>query len=349
MPLARLLRWLQLPLDFWMVGIGSWFLSATTLVTLASQPLSLAVWLAVPGALLLSAVCGSSRYLVRGRALAPERRWVTLGVLGATSLVAGGVLSAVTSGVWLAAAQGPDSPRAPLVLFGSGAFFYLAAALYYAARQAENAASAAEQQSLSSSLRTREAELTALSAKVNPHFLFNSLTSIAALTTRDPEGARRMSLDLAALLRDRLGEHSEFVTLEHELETVRLYLGIERVRFAERLRVREAIQAEVLDLPVPKLILQPLVENAIKHGIAGSDDGGEVLVSAELMGTSLQLRVESPLERVGRERPAPSGQGQRLVRGRLEALYAGRASCEFAASDDRYVARLILPTELAAP
>ncbi len=127
-----------------------------------------------------------------------------------------------------------------------------------------------------------EAQLRALRAQINPHFLFNALTTIGYLIRTSPDRALDTLMKLTDLLRRVLRSTDEFVTLGEELKLIESYLDIERERFEERLRVRVSVPAELLNIRLPSLLIQPLVENAIKHGIAPSRSGGEVSISARL-------------------------------------------------------------------
>ncbi len=127
-----------------------------------------------------------------------------------------------------------------------------------------------------------EAELRALRAQLNPHFLFNALTTIAQLVEEAPNRALDTIMRLTSLLRGVLRSEGEYTTLGRELEIVESYLEIEQARFEQRLRVRVAVPAHLRTLRVPPLVLQPIVENAVKHGIGPRADGGEVVVSSRL-------------------------------------------------------------------
>jgi signal transduction histidine kinase len=127
-----------------------------------------------------------------------------------------------------------------------------------------------------------EAQLSALRAQINPHFLFNALTTIGYLVQTAPDRALDTILRLTALLRGVLRSTAEFVTLHDELELIEAYLDIERARFEERLRVRVDIPPELLGAKIPAFVIQPIVENAIKHGIAPSRKGGDVIITASV-------------------------------------------------------------------
>jgi two-component system LytT family sensor kinase len=177
-----------------------------------------------------------------------------------------------------------------------------------------------------------EAELRALRAQLNPHFLFNALTTVGHLIQTAPPRALETLLRLTTLLRAVLRSEGEFTTLGREMEMVAAYLDIERARFERRLRATLDIPKGLANLRVPPLVLQPIVENAVKHGISPQLDGGDVVVSARLDRSSgaaqLVLRVtdtgagatEEELRR-GRE----IGVGLRNVERRLACQYGDEA------------------------
>lgn len=140
----------------------------------------------------------------------------------------------------------------------------------------------------------RDAQLKLLRYQLNPHFLFNTLNSVVALIGADrSRDGRDMLLRLSTFLRFTLEDEGEpMVSLERECKALRLYLEIEQVRFADRLQVELDFEPRAMSLAVPSLLLQPLVENAIKHAIARSESGGTIRVSARIDGAHLQLRVE---------------------------------------------------------
>jgi hypothetical protein len=170
-----------------------------------------------------------------------------------------------------------------------------------------------------------EAELRALRAQINPHFLFNCLNSLRHLIGASPERAQAMVTSLADLLRYSLdADRSDLAPLSAELRVVDEYLDLERVRFEERLRVERAIDPAALAVPVPTMLLQSLVDNAIKHGIAELIDGGVIRVEAAVTNGELTLRVRN----TGTLRPPAdkTGRGLQNARDRLRLLYDGSAS-----------------------
>jgi hypothetical protein len=167
-----------------------------------------------------------------------------------------------------------------------------------------------------------KAQLQSLRTQLQPHFLFNTLHAISSLMDEDVRAARRMIARLADLLRTTLdtGDQQE-VSLLRELETLQLYLDIERERFSDRLRIELDVRADVLEARVPSLLLQPLGENAVRHGIAPLQRGGRILVSAAREAGSLSLTVEDDGAGALGERAPREGVGLRNTRARLERLY----------------------------
>jgi LytS/YehU family sensor histidine kinase len=177
--------------------------------------------------------------------------------------------------------------------------------------------------------RTR-AELVALRAQINPHFLFNALNTIRYFVRTDSEAARRLLLDLSEVFQRAL-RSEEFVSLQDELDYVASYLALEEARLGERLQVEWTVEVEDgLEQPVPTLILQPIVENAVVHGVAKKSAGGTVRITAERVGEDLMLRVEDDgpgIEPTKLAQMLTSGQetgtsiGLHNVDGRLRALH----------------------------
>jgi len=171
-----------------------------------------------------------------------------------------------------------------------------------------------------------EAELRALRAQINPHFLFNSLNTVADLIVRDPARAETMTLRLASVFRHVLAHSSRpLTTIRDEIEFLRAYLYIEEARFGDRLRVEFAVDQGVAAEEVPSLILQPLVENALKHGLGPKPGPGHLSISARFEGNCLLLRVEDDGIGLGIRRES-SGLGLTNVAERLNTLYQDRAS-----------------------
>jgi LytS/YehU family sensor histidine kinase len=188
-----------------------------------------------------------------------------------------------------------------------------------------------------------EAELRALRAQINPHFLFNALTTIGYLIQQTPSRALKTLLTLTTLLRSVLRSEGEFTTLGRERELIDCYLRIERERFEERLEFTLDIPEALCGLSVPSLIVQPLVENAVKHGIAGARHGGTVTVRATL-DHDLRIMVRNTGAPLGARRGSGPGVGLDNVTRRLEHYYGVDASLTVSQdADGATVAELRLP------
>jgi two-component system sensor histidine kinase AlgZ len=311
----------------------------------------LALATAVPLSIAYGFLCLSSWYVAAG---SPIDRAGRLRIAATASIAA-----FMSSAIWLLIGRGwlgviasfggianvsvAFRAAAP-TMFGFGYLLYLLAmAVSYFAAAFERSRSA-ERRALETEVLAREAELRALRAQIDPHFLFNSLQSISALTAVDPAAARRMCLLLADFLRDTLALGArERIPLSSELAIARRFLAIEQVRFGDRLRVEVTADAAGQCL-VPPLVLQPLVENAVTHGIAHVLDGGVVRIAAERGAALLLIRIENPCDR---DRPAGRGAGVGLanVRARLRTLYGTDAALRTEEKDGRFIANIELPVE----
>lgn len=213
--------------------------------------------------------------------------------------------------------------------------YLLSVALHYALLAFESSRQA--------ELLSREAELKALKAQVNPHFLFNCLNSISALTATDPAKAREMCIRLSEFLRSslRLGERTS-IPFAEELLLTRTYLEVEQVRFGAKLRVSQDFDAGCADCEVPPLLVQPLVENAIKHGIAMLVEGGEISIVGRRLPRFVSVVVENPFDP---DSPATrrNGFGLISVRNRLHARYGNTARMDIQVENQRYRVALTLP------
>src|SRR5215470_17274325 len=257
--------------------------------------------LTVPLCLLYAFVCLSSWYVCR---LAPLRLRTVESVLTihvAASVVASFLwiliaraLVVALSGLKLFAGSREHLARATGLLFGLGVVFYLLTVAMHYVLLASEASRQAEEREAQARILAREAELRALKAQVNPHFLFNSLHSISALTSIDGAKAREMCVLLSAFLRSTLGlSEKGSIPFEEELRLARGYLAIEKVRFGDRLGVEEEIDAACASIAVPPLLLQPMVENAVIHGIANLIEPGFIRNSAQRAEGALVIAVEN--------------------------------------------------------
>ena len=201
----------------------------------------------------------------------------------------------------------------------------------------------------------KEAELRALKSQVNPHFIFNALNSLRALIEEDPRRARQAVTQLANLLRYSLQSGQlETVPFEDELRVVNDYLALEQVRHEERLRLRLDVAPETLQLPIPPLLLQTLVENAVKYGISMRPEGGEIAIIARREHGSLRLQVTNPgvlASAPARVRPPGESTGLGLANAahRLRLLFGDRASLQLRVGlPGHVVAEAIIPLPAAS-
>lgn len=191
-------------------------------------------------------------------------------------------------------------------------------------------------------------ELQALKMQLQPHFLFNTLNGIATLVDGDSKSARDMIVKLSDLLRTALNTDSpDLVSLENEIGFVKEYLDLERMRFGSRLNVEWTVPPSTHELLVPQMILQPLVENAIRHGVSSAREGGWVAVEAVQKNGRLEIQVRNS---VGDKTPGGTGVGLRNTEARLRYLYSGDASLRLTVSDDHTAtASLTLPALRSQP
>jgi LytS/YehU family sensor histidine kinase len=235
------------------------------------------------------------------------------------------------------------------ILFGAGFLFYLLAVSSSYVILSLETSREAEARAMETSVLAREAELKALKAQVNPHFLFNSLNSISALTSIDPARARQMCILLAEFLRMTLGlGEKNGITLSEELSLLERFLAIEKVRFGARLEMQEEIQEESKSVVVPPLILQPLVENAVVHGIANLPEGGRVRLRSNCEDGLLSIVMENTFD-PDATALRRSGMGLANVRRRLEARYGNRASLRVATEAQTFRVTLSLPIDSGEP
>jgi two-component system sensor histidine kinase AlgZ len=186
------------------------------------------------------------------------------------------------------------------------------------------------------------AQVEALQARIRPHFLFNSMNTVAALIRVDPDAAERTVEDLSELFRAALGQHATSDgTLGEELALVERYLSIEQLRLGARLRVRRELDDLPADFPLPRLLLQPLVENAVRHGIQPLREGGEVTLRGHRNGDGVHIEIINPMPAT----PPTAGNGHGLdsVRRRIAYRYGAKAVVQAGPQDDRFVVALQLP------
>ncbi|MCE3261286.1 MAG: sensor histidine kinase [Pseudoduganella sp.] len=318
---------------------------------LGNEPPLRAMLFAVPVTLLFSVGAGFSAYYMCKANPLRERSPVVILVSTLTAAICAGFFWVFLMGVWNGAAESFGAqgvaarPQLTALLFSLGVLMYgLLATLNYLFAEFVRARQA-EQRELESKLMARNAELRMLRTQIDPHFLFNSLNSISALTSIDAKRARDMTQRLSDFFRQSLGiEAQGKITLEEEVRLVGHFLAIEKVRFGARLGVEQAVDEAALPCLLPPMILQPLVENAVKHGIGGLPEGGMVRIDARREGSLLKISVENDTDP---DTPPRKGNGIGLVnvRERLAAAYGHQSSVHCTHENNRYRVALTLPAE----
>jgi sensor histidine kinase YesM len=228
---------------------------------------------------------------------------------------------------------------------GTGVFIYgLIILTYYLFVSLSNLSEKNAKEARLESL-VKETELKMLRSQINPHFLFNSLNSISSLTITDPEKARDMVVKLSEFMRYALSRKDEQpVSLQNELENLRLYLDIEKVRFGNKLTTEEIIETNCLDFKIPVLLLQPLYENAVKHGVYESTESVRIITQVKIIDGYIEIIISNNYD------PAPSlrrgtGTGLLNVTRRLELFYGNKASIKTSKENGIYTVTLYIPTE----
>lgn len=307
----------------------------------------------VPTTVAYALACLSTWYLCRVFPLESDASvWRALPVHALASALASGIWGITVSG-WarlidrLAGDIGAvrvQADRGPALFLLGMLLYSLATAVHYLLIAVE-ASRDAERRALKLNLAAREAELRALRAQIDPHFMFNSLHSISALTTTDPVAARRMCLLLADFLRDtlRLGAHQR-ISLAEEFALAEQFLAIEQIRFGSRLRVERRAAEDVGTCLVPPLILQPLVENAVVHGVSQLVEGGTIHMTACRTTGLLTISLENPCDP---ERLRSRGVGLDVLRRRLAAQCGIADVVHVAEGVGRYRVELRLPVVTA--
>jgi two-component system sensor histidine kinase AlgZ len=321
-------------LNFDRVKLGLYAVGAWTAVALLLSVtlLGKSILSALPPSLLLGLIALAARYNCRAM---PLRRTLFSRVL-ATHVGAG----VAAASLWVLAWRATTGIA---LTFGVGIAIYESAVIVHYLTLELEASRAAEEAALRYQVLAREAELKAFKAQVDPHFLFNSLNAVAALCGSRPEDARQMAQLMADFFRMtlRIGSQDR-ITLSEEIDLVSRYLAIEKVRFGARLATKIEVDEAAGRCLVPPLLLQPLVENAVRHGIASVVDGGTIDIAANADNGLLRIRIENPADP---DRPQPRGEsiGLQNARGRLAAVSSGRASLRTTEEDGRYRVEIEIP------
>jgi two-component system, LytTR family, sensor histidine kinase AlgZ len=345
----------DLRLLFWYVlgwlGAGAAFAVLLRWLGVADMPG--AALFALPLCLVFGFVALSAYYVCRAMPYGRRRPLGVLSLFGCASLACGAAWLLLAL-LWNGAAGQVVAAGAGLVrldagagmlVFLAGAGGYLLSLLAHDVSIAFAHARAASERAVAMRELAREAELRMLRSQIDPHFLFNSLNSICALIGFDPDGARAMTIDLGEFFRRTLAlSGRERIALREEIALCEHFLAIEKRRFGSKLEVAWAVDGAALGCLLPPLCLQPLIENAMKHGIRHLSAGGTVRVRADVRDGWLHLAVDNPVEP-----GVPGGDGEGLglntLRERLTLLYEARARLQWGLTENVFLVEMVLPRE----
>ena len=220
--------------------------------------------------------------------------------------------------------------------------FMLVAAMHYIII-ASDQSQETERQTLELQVLAQDSELRALRAQIDPHFLFNSLNSISALTNSDPVKARTMIILLADFFRNSLDLGTKKrISLSEELSLIDKFLTIEQVRFGSRLQVRQDIEQKTLECRIPPLILQPLIENAVRHGISQLVEGGTITLRTQFHNGRLKITVENPYDPDYVPKKG-TGLGVKNVRSRIQTLYGNEGRVDIEKKNNLFTVEFSFP------
>ncbi len=311
-------------------------ISSVSLLWKPGTPPGSLVLAALPPSLLLGFIGLAARYLCKAMPL----RGTSAPRIVATH--AGS--AAAASGAWVLAWKTSSlAPPDLTPLFLLGALLYAATVVVHYLVLELEASRDAEAAVLRYRVLAREAELRAFKAQVDPHFLFNSLNAVASLCGSRPADAREMAQRLAEFFRLMLRVGSlDRITLGEEIDLVTRYLAIEKVRFGDRLTTHIVVDDAASQCQVPPLLLQPLVENAVRHGIASVVEGGTIDITASLHDGSLRISIDNPAD-PDRVDSRGEGIGLQNAAGRLSAVSDGRARMSAAEDSGRFHVEIELP------
>jgi two-component system sensor histidine kinase AlgZ len=235
------------------------------------------------------------------------------------------------------------------LFFAMGSVIYVAVAFVHYLLIAWQERAESERKVLELAVMAREAELKALKMQLAPHFLFNSLNSISALTGSSPKAAREMCLLLGSFLRKSLGFGAKAqISLAEEISLVSDFLAVQRVRFGPRLTLDFKVQEEAQTCLLPPLLLQPLLENAVNHGIAQMLEGGTISLEAKLNGSRVSIMITNPYDPDSRAHKS-TGLGLENVRGRLETAFGAEARLDVERDAGIFRVRMNFPARRSNP
>lgn len=327
---------------------------AWTLVEVYAAGWSSALLFALPAAQLFGFILTSTYYVCRFLPFRQRTGLRVLMVFGSASLMSS-IVWVSLSLAWSNVIGEMEIHAAPLLIDRQFTIllFIIAILLYLVSLLAndvfiafENIRSA-ERQQAANQLLARDAELQMLRSQINPHFLFNSLNSISALTSIDAAAARSMTIELGSFYRKTLAISArQQISLSEEVELCEHFVAIEKIRFGDKLQVNWTVESSASAAQVPAMFLQPLLENAIKHGICNLSDGGTIEIKIFTRDARLHIVIENP---VAEELSTTKGTatGLKNVKARMLNLYQEHARVSWQETHNRFSVEIIIPFEPA--
>lgn len=327
-------------------------LLAWTLIAIHSVAVSSALFFALPAVHLYGFILTSSYYVCRSLPIRQRNALRVVAVFGSAS-----VLSAllwvmlcvfwstiIGDAAWHSGSVLIDR-QLTILLFIAALLLYLVSLLAHDVFIAFENIRSAERQQVASQLLARDAELQMLRSQINPHFLFNSLNSISALTSINAAAARDMAIELGSFYRKTLAISTrQQIAFGEEMELCKHFLAIEKIRFGEKLQVDWVIDPATLTAQVPAMFMQPLIENAIKHGICNLSAGGVVQIKSAVENTWLHIAVSNPVDP---ESPGAIGTatGLKNFKARIHSLYQEKARISWYKAHNNFYLDMIIPFE----
>ncbi len=310
-----------------------------------------ALLFSLPVSVIYGFVASSAYYVCRALPITARGFGSTLALFSLASLFSGGVWLELCTG-WNHFAKAMDwwfidfTQSSQSLLFSAGAGCYLISLLIHDVLIAARRIRQAELDAAKSQLVARDAELQMLRAQINPHFLFNSLNSISALTSIDSTAARAMTIALAQFFRQSLTlSEKNTIPLWQEMELCERFLDVEKIRFGNKLRQAFQVDEQIRCALIPPMLLQPLIENAIKHGIRDLPDGGTISVTATVRDHWLDILVHNPCDEQASDSTG-NGLGLSNIKQRLANIYSHQARIQWARTSHAFSVEITLPLKL---
>ncbi|WP_331350847.1 sensor histidine kinase [Cellvibrio sp. UBA7671] len=327
-------------------------LLAWTLVAENSVAWSSALFFALPAVHFYGFILTSSYFVCRSLPIRQRTALRVVSVFGCASLLSSllWILLCVFWSKIIGDATGyPDGVlidrQLTSLLFVAALLLYLVSLLAHDVFIAFENIRSAERQQIASQLLARDAELQMLRSQINPHFLFNSLNSISALTSINAAAARDMAIELGTFYRKTLAISArQQINLGEEVELCKHFLKIEKIRFGQKLQVSWEIDPAALTAQVPAMFLQPLLENAIKHGICNLSDGGVVQIKSVIENSWLHIAISNPVDP---ESPSVIGTatGLKNFKARIHSLYQEKSRISWYKAHNNFYLDMIIPFE----